>query len=88
MRYVDYVYDIIRIDTRDFDAIYADYIISEVGTYGFNELLNHKLIESCGIVNGRQLYTLMKKEPFQEANEYDVLRSENTRLREMIMKGF
>ena len=59
--YVDDVYDIVRLDCEDMDAIYKDYIIQMVGVYGFNALLQHRLIESCGVVNGRQLYTLCEK---------------------------
>lgn len=61
MKYVDYVYDIVSLDTLDMDAIYADYIKQMVGVYGFNTLLQNKLLESCGIVNGRQLYVLCDK---------------------------
>ena len=61
MRYVDYVYDIIRLDMDGLDAVYKDYILREVGTYGFNALVENKLLESCGTVNGRQLYVLCEK---------------------------
>ena len=60
-RYVDYVYDIVKNDTMDMDAIYKDYIKQMVGVYGLNALIEHKLIESCGVVNGRQLYVLCDK---------------------------
>lgn len=62
MRYVDYVYDIVKADCWDMDAIYKDYILQMVGVYGFNALYHNKLIESCGVVNGRQLYTLLPKQ--------------------------
>lgn len=61
MKYVDYVYDIVRLDTEGMDAIYKDYIIQMVGVYGFNALYSEKLIEGCGVVNGRQLYVLCEK---------------------------
>lgn len=61
MRYVDYVYDIVRLDCYNMDAIYGDYIEQLVGVYGLNELLKYKLVESCGVVNGRQLYVLCEK---------------------------
>lgn len=48
MRYADYVYDIVKSDCGDMNSIYKDYIIQIVGVYGFNELLSHNLIESCG----------------------------------------
>lgn len=59
--YVDDVYNIVRLDCEGMDAIYKDYIIQMVGVYGLNVLIEHKLVESCGIVNGRQLYTLCEK---------------------------
>ena len=62
MDYVDYVYNIIFLDTLDMDAIYKDFILREVGTYGFNALYENRLLESCGIVNGRQLYVLCSRE--------------------------
>lgn len=61
MRYVDYVYDIVKSDCEGMDAIYKDYIIQMVGVYGFNDLYKHKLIEGCGSVNGRALYVLCDK---------------------------
>ena len=62
MRYVDYVYDIVKSDTEGMDAIYKDYIIQMVGVYGFNALYEHRLLESCGSVNVRELYVLCNKE--------------------------
>lgn len=61
MEYVDYVYDIVRLDCEGLDSIYKDYIKQMVGVYGFNALYENKLIESCGVVNGRQLYVLCEK---------------------------
>lgn len=61
MLYVDYVYDIVRLDCEGMDAIYKDYIIQMVGVYGFNALREHKLLEGCGVVSGRQLYVLCDK---------------------------
>lgn len=59
--YVDHVYDIVRLETLGMDAIYKDYILRIVGTFGFNALLMNGLLESCGVVNDRQLYVLVKK---------------------------
>lgn len=90
MRYVDYVYDIVRLDCLEMDAIYADYIKQMVGVYGFNALLEHKLIESCGVVNGRQLYVLCDRtnEHEQELTEIEELKRENKKLKDWLMKGF
>lgn len=62
MRYVDYVYDIVRLDCEGMDSIYADYIKHMVGVYGLNALIEAKLIESCGVINGRRLYVLCEKD--------------------------
>lgn len=60
--YAQHVYEIVRLETLDMDAIYKDYILQLVGVFGFNSLIENKLIESCGVVNGRQLYTLLKND--------------------------
>lgn len=59
--FVDYMYDIIKLDCEDLDAIYKDHIIHMFGVYGFNALHVAGLIESCGSVNGRDLYVLCDK---------------------------
>ena len=88
MRYVDYVYDIVRLDCEGMDAIYKDYIIQMVGVYGFNALHEEKLIESCGVVNGRYLFVLCPKEPVDDTSEVEQLKRENKKLRDLLMKGF
>ena len=40
------------------DAVYEDTIVDIVGTKGLQLLREFKLIESCGIINGRKLYAL------------------------------
>ena len=59
--YVSRVYEIVKSDTEGMDSIYGDYIKQIVGVYGLNALIEHKLVESCGVVNGRQLYVLYDK---------------------------
>lgn len=102
MRYVDYVYDIVRLDCLEMDAIYGDYIKQMVGVYGLNALREHKLIESCGVVNGRQLYVLCAPaklelsaeqtsrvdKPIEELDEIEELKRENKKLKDILMKGF
>lgn len=61
MRYVDYVYDMLKNESRNLDAIYQDYILELFGVMGMDALLEHKLIETCGVVNGRQLFVLCEK---------------------------
>ena len=60
--YADYVYDIIKEQTEKFDAIYEDYITELVGVFGLNALLDNNLLDTCGIVNGKQLYVLCDNE--------------------------
>lgn len=59
--FVDHVYEILKFDCEDLDAIYADHIKQMVGVYGLNALLVNRLLESCGVVNGRKLYVLVEK---------------------------
>lgn len=61
MEYVDYVYDILKKELDGFDAIYEDYILNVVGFAGFHSLVKAKLLETCGVVNGRQLYVIVDK---------------------------
>lgn len=58
--FVDHVYEIVESELEGFDAIYEGYIINLVGYAGLNALRMHKYVETCGIVNGRQLYVLCK----------------------------
>lgn len=60
-QFVCYVYDIVRLDCEDMDAIYKDYILQMVGVYGFNALYGSGLLESCGTMHGRELYVLCDK---------------------------
>ena len=56
--YVDHIYDIVRLEASDMDAIYKDYIMQLVGVFGFNTLIKHNRLESCGVIDGRRLYVL------------------------------
>ena len=60
--YGEYVHAVIKNETIGMDEIYEDYVIHLVGTYGLHYLKEHKLVQSCGKVNGRALVTLCKKE--------------------------
>lgn len=52
------VYEIVKKESNCFDAIYEDYILELVGQEGLNALKENKLLETCGILYGRQLYVL------------------------------
>ena len=86
-QFVDHVYNLVRMDTENMDAIYGDYIVRIIGSYGFNALHDERLIEGCGVINGRALYTLCPKEPVELDKNYEELLAENKKLKEMIMKG-
>lgn len=60
MRYLDEVYNIVKFNCEGLDAVYGDYITQLVGTHGLNVLIEEKLVETCGVINGRQLYVLRK----------------------------
>jgi hypothetical protein len=57
--YTRRVYDIIKTESTGLDSIYKDFILCCVGTYGLNTLLDANLLEACGVVYGRKLYTLL-----------------------------
>jgi hypothetical protein len=61
MSYYKQCYWIIKEATKDMDAVYEDYITHLIGVTGLAELQHHNLLEPCGIVQGRQLYTLLDK---------------------------
>lgn len=52
------IYELVKEEFEGFDAIYEDAVVHLIGTFGLNILRMHKLVESCGVVNGRQLYVL------------------------------
>ena len=56
------IYEIVRNESTGFDAIYENYIVELVGVDGLEILRRNRLIETCGIVNGRQLYVLIQKD--------------------------
>ena len=58
---VEYVYEAVKNECSGMDAIYEDYILELVGEVGLRTLLEHRLLETCGVINGRQLYALCEK---------------------------
>ena len=55
------IYRIVKNECEGLDSVYEDYIISLVGLYGLLILKGRNLIETCGVINGRQLYVLCDK---------------------------
>lgn len=56
--YVEEVYRVLKENVVGLDSIYEDYIINLIETTGLITLHTNKYLETCGVVNGRQLYTL------------------------------
>ena len=59
--YADEVYDIVAYEAKGLDSIYEEYILELVGLYGLITLKHYNMVETYGVVNGRQLYVLCKK---------------------------
>lgn len=55
------IYELIKEEFEGLDAIYEDAIIHLIGIYGLTQLMEHNLVESCGVVNGRQLFTICEQ---------------------------
>ena len=60
--HVDVYYNLVREKYGKLDAIYEDIIVSYIGRAGMDALRENGLIECCGTVYGRKLYTLLDKE--------------------------
>lgn len=58
MEYVEKVYQILKEESEGLDAIYESFIKDVIGRRGLEILIKNKLVESCGVVNGRRLYVL------------------------------
>lgn len=57
----DYLLEIVKKACDGMDSVYEDYIEHLVGVLGLHILREFNLIESCGVINGRQLYVLVDK---------------------------
>lgn len=60
--YVEEVYKALKERVVGLDSIYEDYIITLIGTTGLTALFTNGYLETCGVVNGRQLYVLCCEE--------------------------
>lgn len=58
MIYEETVYEIIKNNCEGLDSVYEDYIVSLIGKYGLQALKAYGKLETCGVVNGRQLYVI------------------------------
>lgn len=52
------LHEIIEGSCRGMDAIYEDYIIRLVTERGFDILRKNRMLQTCGSIDGRNLYTL------------------------------
>lgn len=57
----DQAYKTVKDVCDEFDAIYEDYIVYLVGYEGLHLLQKNRLVETCGVVHGRQLYALCEQ---------------------------
>ena len=57
--YISVVHRILLVNADNIDAVYEEYILQLVGAYGLKALLDCELIESCGSIDGKRLYTLI-----------------------------
>lgn len=55
---LDFYYRVMWAEFQGVEALYEDYIIHLIGDVGLNTLRDNRLLETCGVVEGRQLYTL------------------------------
>lgn len=85
MLYVDYVYDIVKNETKGMDAIYEDFIIHLVGYTGLTELRENKLVEYCGSVHGRSLLVLCDKPEVKPDIDYVEMKKKIDKLRNIIL---
>ena len=81
IKFANSVYEIVKHECKDLDAIYEDYILKLVGKHGLNALFEYGFIESCGVVNGRRLYTILERNPLRYPEEYEELKTENEKLK-------
>lgn len=58
---VNDLYETVKEEYDGLDSIYEDCLIHLIGIYGLNLLKINGLLETCGVVNGRQLYVLCEK---------------------------
>lgn len=58
MMTVEQVYEVVKNESKGFDAVYEDYILELVGDKGLQALRENKLVETCGVIGERQLYVL------------------------------
>lgn len=56
------IYKVVKNESLGLDAIYENYILELVGVEGLEILRKNRLIETCGVINGRQLYVLIEKD--------------------------
>ena len=55
---LDILHEVVNGCTRGMDAAYEDYIIDLVGEEGFWILRKNRILEPCGSIDGRNLFTV------------------------------
>lgn len=55
---LDLFHEIIAGYARGMDVVYGDYVIYLIGQEGFDMLRENHILESCGSIEGRDLFTV------------------------------
>lgn len=55
---LDLFHEIVAGCSRGMDAVYEDYVLYLIGQEGFDMLRKNHILESCGSIDGRNLYTV------------------------------
>ena len=58
MSYAEQLYLVVEEEFEGLDSIYEDSLIHLIGVFGVHILKENKMLETCGVINGRQLYVL------------------------------
>lgn len=61
MSYIIQLYLYKILEKEQLDTMYEDYIIHVIGTSGLEMLKEAGMLETCGVINGRQSYVLVDK---------------------------
>ena len=61
MEYATQFYFLVKAEYEGLDSMYEDALIHLIEEYGIHVLKENELLETCGVINGRQLYVLCDK---------------------------
>lgn len=58
---IDALYNFVKLVVHDTSLVYEDYLLQMIGQTGIKLLMNAGLLDTFGIVNGKQVYVLVNK---------------------------